>query len=198
MGFWSDIAKPVGIGLGATALGSILFPQTAASLTGGVLGNSQGTGLFSGSGDAGGSSVWSNPTVLSSGILAGTSLLSGLFGSSAEEDAYAIQQANLAEEQRQFDLRMELEKAQLAQALEIAKLQASAGSGAAGAAAAAQRAIAKSNAIGDAANMKAQALQIPLGALQNLSNAAQTTGVKSGEFFNSLAPTLMAPALRGR
>lgn len=189
MGFLSDILKPVGIGVGAAALGGLLFPETVGSLTG---------GLFGASAADGGSSIFSNPTVLSSGILAGTSLLSGLFGSSSEEDQLALQQSTLEEQRRQFDEKMKLEAQQLAQALQIAKINASASGGASNAAgitARTNRDIAKASAIGNAASQKADALQIPLKARENQIAAAQTTGSQSGQFFNQLMQGLQAPAL---
>lgn len=143
------------------------------------------------------SSIWSNPTVLSSGILAGTSLLGGLFGSSSEEDQLALQQAQLEETKRQFDAKMGLEQQQLAQALELARIQSGGASRAAGISAAAQRAIAEANAIGNAATMKSQALQIPLAARENQVQAAQNTGAQSGNFFASIIPSMQRPALRG-
>jgi len=201
--FLSSIAKPLGIGIGAAALGSLLFPQTTSMLTGGLLGNDTGTGLLSGLGATGASqssSIWSNPTVLSSGILAGTSLLSGLFGSSAEDAAADLAQQRLDEEKRQFDAQLALKQQDLQNAIEIAKIQASAsraGSNGASIAAAAALKQAKANALGQAAQNKMTALQIPLAAIANQSAAAQTAGAQSGQFFNSLIPSLQRPALRG-
>lgn len=203
MSFLSSIAKPLGIGIGAAALGSLLFPQTTSMLTGGLLGNDTGTGLLSGLGATGASqssSIWSNPTVLSSGILAGTSLLSGLFGSSAEDAAADLAQQRLDEEKRQFDAQLALKQQDLQNAIEIAKIQASAsraGSNGASIAAAAALKQAKANALGQAAQNKMTALQIPLAAIANQSAAAQTAGAQSGQFFNSLIPSLQRPALRG-
>lgn len=203
MSFLSSIAKPLSIGIGAAALGSLLFPQTTSMLTGGLLGSDTGTGLLSGLGATGAgqsSSIWTNPTVLSSGILAGTSLLSGLFGSSAEDAAADLAQQRLDEEKRQFDAQLALKQADLAQALEIAKIQASAsraGSNGASIAAAAALKQAKANALGQAAQNKMTALQIPLAAIANQSAAAQTAGAQSGSFFNGLIPSLQRPALRG-
>ena len=203
MSFLSSIAKPLGIGIGAAALGSLLFPQTTSMLTGGLLGNDTGTGLLSGLGATGASqssSIWSNPTVLSSGILAGTSLLSGLFGSSAEDAAADLAQQRLDEEKRQFYAQLALKQQDLQNAIEIAKIQASAsraGSNGASIAAAAALKQAKANALGQAAQNKMTALQIPLAAIANQSAAAQTAGAQSGQFFNSLIPSLQRPALRG-
>lgn len=150
------------------------------------------------------SSIWSNPQVVSSGILAGTSLLGGLFGGSAEEDAKQLSEAQLAEQQRQFDAKLELEKAQMAQALQIAQINAGAARAGAGSAAASANIArdtalrqARANAIGQATEMKTQALQLPAAARLNQSNAAQNTGAQSGLFFNSLIPNLQRPALRG-
>lgn len=207
--FFDKIAKPLGIGLGAAALGSVLFPQTTSMLTGGLFGSDTGTGLLSGGGAGGAAqyfmpggapeaeSIWRNPTVLSSGILAGTSLLSGLFGTDQEEANLALKQAALDEEKRQFDAKMGLEKDQLAQAIEIARIQAGSAGRAAGISAAAQRAIAEANAIQNAATTKAQALQIPLASREKQAEAAQNTGVQSGAFINALTPTLIRPMLRG-
>ena len=156
------------------------------------------TGIFDGGSSAasGGSSIWSNPTVLSSAILAGTQLVSGLFGSSSEEEA-AQQQAD--EQKRQFDATLALKQADLAQALEIAKLQIAArgggGDGGAGAARDAALRQARANAIGQAAQMKIAGMKLPLEAMQAQSEAAQQTGQSSGQFFNSLIPNLEAPAL---
>ncbi len=214
MGGLSKILKPVGIGLGAAALGSYLFPQTMSSITGGLLGSSatpsaassvlgdididiNGDGLIGENaiGDIlnkSSPSIWSNPTVLSSGILAGTSLLGGLFGSSAEDE---LAQASLEEQKRQFDAKMALEQAQLAQALEIAKLRGGGGGGN-GAAVNAQLRIAKANLRNQVNENKAQAMQMPLQYLGNQAAAAQNTGAQQGTFFNNMAQILQSPALR--
>lgn len=206
MGGLSKLVKPLGIGLGAAALGSLLFPQTASMMTGGVLGSDSGTGLLSGMGTSTAlpatmqsSSVFSNPTVLSAGILAGTSLLSGLFGSNSQDEA---SQAALEENQRQFDATMAYKQAEMAQALELAKMQLAAGGrsggdGGAGIAAATALKQARANAIQNAAQQKISALQIPLAARANQMQAAQTTGAQSGDFFASIIPSLQRPALRG-
>lgn len=199
--FLNKIVKPLGLAVGATVLGSYLFPQTTASLTGGLFGDANGVGALSGIGGAsaagaGTGSIWNNPTVLSSGILAGTSLLSNLFGSSAEEDQAKLNQQQLEEQKRQFDQKLILEREQLAQALQIAKIHAGSAGAGAGAAASAQRAIAKSNAIGQAAALKAQVMQVPLQARAHQAEAAQNTGAQSGAFFNNLSASLQQPALR--
>ena len=212
MGFWDKIAKPFGIGLGAAALGSVLFPETTSMLTGGLFGKdssalggnigpvASGTdyaAMLSGLGDSGGSSIWSNPTVLSSGILAGTSLLGNLFGQTDEEAVLALKQAELEETKRQFDAKMMLEEKQLGQALELARIQSGGAARAAGIGAAAQRAVAEANAIGNAATMKSQALQIPLAARENQQQAAQNTGAQIQSFFANVIPSLQRPLLRG-
>jgi predicted esterase len=141
------------------------------------------------------SSIFQNPTVLSSGIMAGTSLLSGLFGGQAEEDALKQQQAL---NQQQFDAEMAYKQAALAQALEIAKINAAGGGGGGsnqGAAIAAQLKIAKAKAIENAAAMKGAAMQLPL-QYDNRAATAQNTGAQSGAYFNNLAQILQAPALR--
>lgn len=206
--FLKKIAPVAGV-LGAAALGSYLFPETTFSMTGGMLGSMGGAGANGAltatdlmaqpyMTDAGGlGSIFSNPTVLSSGILAGTSLISGLFGSDSDMSEY--QTASLAEQQRQFDAELALKQAQLAQALEIAKIQSAAGGGASNAAsitAKTNRDIARANAIGNATSMKGEALQIPLKAMENQINAAQTTGIESGRFFNALMQGLQAPAMK--
>lgn len=199
----------IGIGIGATLLGAYLFGGGGSSLFGGGASNigpvASGVdygAMISGAGP-GATSIFSNPMVLSSGIMAGTSLLSGLFGSNAQADATKLDQAALAEKQREADMQNALAEKQLAQQLIIAKMQAgaaSAGSGAAaraaGITAAANKSIAKASAIGNAASGKAAALQIPLAARAAQANAAQTTGVQSGAFFNNLMQNLQAPAMR--
>jgi len=214
MSFWSKLVKPVGIGLGAAALGSILFPETTGMLTGGLLGSSASPGVggigpvADGSKYAdmlnGGASIWSNPTVLSAGILAGTSLLGGLFGPEASQAEYLREQseANAAEAKRQFDAELAYKQAALAQAKEIAMIQAgaarSASSGAGAAAKIAADAMlkkAKSDAIMQAGSMKSQALQIPLAAIDNQAKTAQNTGAQANSFFGTLASTLATPAL---
>lgn len=200
MGFFDKIAKPAGLLLGGAALGGMLFPETFGGLTGGLFGASQNTpgqtnllGFGVGSAEgAAGSSVFSNPTVLSAAILSGTSLLSGLYGSSSADE---LSQAQLEEEKRQFDAKLALEREQLAQALEIAKIQAGGAGSGAGAAAAAQLKIAKANAIKSAAENKAVALQLPLAGRKAKTEAAQTTGIQSGAFFNQLIPGLQRGAL---
>lgn len=202
MGFFDKIVKPAGIVLGGAALGGMLFPETFGGLTGGLFGASQSTpgqtnllGFgIGGTGAAGAasSSVFSNPTVLSAAILSGTSLLSGLYGSSSADE---LSQAQLEEEKRQFDAKLALEREQLAQALEIAKIQAGGAGSGAGAAAAAQLKIAKANAIKSAAENKAVALQLPLAGRKAKTEAAQTTGIQSGAFFNQLIPGLQRGAL---
>lgn len=191
---------------GAALLGSYLFPSTTSSLTGGLLGSTGTTGIgpvASGTdyaamlGDVSpqASSIFSNPTVLSSGILAGTSLLGGLFGNSADEEARAAAEA---EAKRQFDAKLALEQAQLLQNLEIAKINAAArgGGGGNGAAVSAQLKIAKNAAIAANAAQRAQAMQIPL-QYDKRAETAQNTGAQSGSFFNNLTQLLQAPALRG-
>lgn len=215
----SGLSKLLGPALaigGSALLGSYLFPETTSYMTGGLMGSagsgiapnlsaSQNIGpLTSGIGNLdlsslstpAAASIFSNPTVLSSGILAGTSLLSGLFGGSAEEEANKIA---LAEQQRQFDAKLALEQAQMAQALEIAKINAASrggGGGGNGAAVSAQLKIAKANLANQYAQQKVQAKQIPLEAMANQMNAAQTTGIQSGANFNALAQILQNPALR--
>lgn len=186
---------------GAALLGSYLFPSTTSSLTGGLLGSSGSNigPLTSGIGhlDLGSqaSSIFSNPTVLSSGILAGTSLLGGLFGNSADEAALKAQQ-ELAD--KQFQANLALKQQELAMQLEIAKLNAASrgGDGGAGAAVSAQLKIAKNAAIAANAAQKAQALQIPL-QYDKRAETTQNTGAQSGSFFNNLTQLLQAPALRG-
>lgn len=203
MSFFSKLIKPAAIIGGSAILGSYLFPETTSYLTGGMLGSdAAGAGASGASygdmlGKAAGtsSSIWSNPTVLSSGILAGTSLLTNLFGPNTEQATIDLNKASLAEKQREFDQNQELEKAQLAQALEIAKLQSGAAGRAAGITAAANKSIAKANLIANAASEKAKALQLPLVARKNQSDAAQTTGAQSGAFFNQLMAGLQRPAL---
>lgn len=191
-----SLAKSLGIGIGAAALGSFLFPETASYITGGLVGSSGASSTADALSKS--SSIWSDPTVLSSGILAGTSLLSGLFGSSSQDE---LNQAQLAEEKRQFDLTMALKQADLQQALEIAKLQAGASRGggdtgrSASIAANAALKQARANLIAKGAEQKAQAMQLPLAARNNQSNAAQTTGTQSGMFFNNLIANLQRPAL---
>lgn len=199
--FLNKIVKPLGIAVGATVLGSYLFPQTTAQLTGGLFGDANGTGALSGLGGTaaagvGTGSIWNNPTVLSSGILAGTSLLTNLFGSNAEEDQMKLNQQQLEEQKRQFDQKMILEREQMAQALQIAKVHAASAGAGAGTAAAAQRAIAKANAIGQSTALKAQAMQVPLQARQNQAETAQNTGAQSGAFFNNMSAMLQQPAMR--
>lgn len=190
--FDKDVLLPVGLAVGGTALGSFLFPETFGSITGGLLGSSSTAAPAVGA-EVASNSVFSNPSVLSAGILAGTSLLSNLFGSSDQEE---LAQQTLAENQRQFDEELALKRESLAQALEIAKLQAGgAGSGAAAARDAALR-TAKMQVIGQAAGLKSQALQIPLAARSKQADMAQNTGVQSGMFFNSLIPNLQRPALQ--
>ncbi len=144
------------------------------------------------------SSIFSNPTVLSSGILSATSLLGGLFGNSATEDANAL---TAEEAKRQFDAKLALEQAQLAQNLEVAKLQLAArggggGGGGNGAAVAAQLRIAKNNAIAQNAAQKIAALQLPGEMGQARIGTAQNTGAQSRAGFNQMASILQAPALR--
>lgn len=217
MSFLKKILPVAGGAIGAGILGSFLFPQTTSMLTGGLLGSSTGTGAFgdlfgsslSSAGAAAGgaqaaSSIWSNPTVLSSGILAGTSLLSGLFGTNSDEDAIKLKEAELAENARQFDATLALKQADLAQAIEIAKIQAGAASAGAGAQVASAN-IARDSALRQAraqliqntATQKGQALQIPLVARGQQADKAQTTGLQSGQFFNMLIPSLQRPALQG-
>lgn len=139
------------------------------------------------------SSIFSNPSVVSSGILAGTSLLSGLFGDSGDDINYA----QLEEQKRQADLDMAYKTAALAQALEIAKMQAaSQGGGGNGAGVAAQLKIARANAIANNTAQKAEAMQIPLAARSQQAQTAQNTGTQSGAFFNNLISLLQAPAIR--
>ena len=187
---------------GAYLLGSTLFPETfgggsaAFNLSGSNVGPTMGGVQNLDLGSAGSSSIFQNPTVLSSGILAGTSLLGGLFGGQADEDALKAQQAIT---QQQFDAEMAYKQAALAQALEIAKINAAAsgggGGGGQGAAIAAQLKIARAKAIENNAAMKAQALQLPL-QYDNRAATAQNTGAQSGSYFNNLAQVLQAPALR--
>lgn len=220
-GFLNKILPAAGIAVGAGVLGSYLFPETMGSMSGGLLGsnpigtNPDGTtmfepstsafsigDLFGGSSSAKGS-MWTDPTVLSSGIIAGTSLLQGLFGQQPG-DMTMKDQATLDEEKRQFDASMALKEKDLAQALEIARIQAgAAGAGAgatvraAGIASDSARRQAKANMINDSVTTQANALQIPLAARSKQMEAAQNTGVQSGIFFNSLIPNLQRPLLRG-
>lgn len=209
MGFLSKIGKPLGLAIGGAALGGMLFPETFGGLTGGLFGQSQiagqettrnlfgfDVGTLGTAASEGGGGIFSNPTVLSSAILAGTSLLSGIYGSTDEEDVLALKQAELAEQQRQFDAKLALEREQLAQALEIAKIQASGAGSGAGAAAAAQLKIAKANLIKSAADSKAKALELPLLARKSQTEASQLTGKTSADQFNALANILQQPALR--
>lgn len=194
----SKLLLGAGLAAGAYYGGSYLFPETfGATATSGIGPVASGTDYANmlGTGGTAASSIFSNPTVLSSGILAGTSLLGGLFGNSAEEAALAQQQA-IAD--KQFNAEMEFKKAQLAQQLEIAKLQLAAGGGGGGgngAAVAAQLKIAKNQAIAANAAQKAQALQIPL-QFDKRAETTQNTGAQSGSFFNNLTQLLQAPALR--
>ncbi len=193
----SKFLKPAAIVGGSALLGSYFFPETMGSVTGGMLGTSA-TDTPKDS-----TSIWSNPTVLSSSILAGTSLLSGLFGSGSQEEMQQEQfDATLAQRQAEFAANQTLEREQLAQALEIAKLQA----GASGAGAAASRANAasardaalrqaKMQAIMNAAGMKSQAIQLPVAAIGEQAAAAQTTGIQSGNFFSNMMQSLQQPAL---
>lgn len=201
----------LGLGLGAAALGSFLFPQTTSMITGGMLGSSGTSGVGPVASGAtygsmlGGqsSSIFTNPTVLSAGILAGTSLLTNMFGSNAQDDAAKLNEAQLAENARQFDASLALKKEELAQALQLAQLQAgaarSAGNGAVQSANIARQTAlqqARAGVIGQAAQGKAQALQLPIAAGEERVNAAQTTGAQSGSFFNNLVQGLQQPALR--
>lgn len=193
----NGLSKILGIGAGLAGAyygGSYLFPETfgaTAANIGPVASGAEYANML----DAGSkASVFSNPTVLSSGILAGTSLLGGLFGSSAEEEALKQQQALT---QQQFDAEMAYKQAALAQALEIAKINAASGGGGGGngAAVAAQLKIARANAIANNAAQKAEAMKLPL-QFDNRAATAQNTGAQSGSFFNNLAQLLQAPALR--
>lgn len=218
MSFLDKIKKPALMLGGAALLGSYFFPETTFGATGGLLGTdpmSAGGSSFIGpllsggtAAATGGASIWANPTVLSSGILAGTSLLTGLFGSSAEEDNAQLMRDKLDEEKRQFDATLALKQSDMAQAIEIAKIQAGASGAAARAGAGAQVASAnigrdsalrqaRASVIQNAATQKSQALQIPLAARGEQAERAQNTGLQSGIFFNSLIPNLQRPALRG-
>lgn len=190
---------PVAIGaVGAGVLGSYFFPETMGSMTGGMLGTSTATDALS-AGAA--TSMWRDPSVLSAGILAGTSLLGGLFGQQ-EGDMTPAGQAALDEQKRQFDLTMALKQADLAQALEIAKIQAGAAGAGSGAAVSAaninrdsQLRQAKAQLINAGAQQKSQALQIPLAARSEQAERAQNTGTQSGIFYNNLMQGMQAPAL---
>lgn len=196
--FLKKIAPAAGIAVGAGLLGSYFFPETMGAATGGIFGSST-PAVNSLSKET--ASIWANPTVLSSGILAGTSLLSGMFGQQ-EGDITEAGQAALDEQKRQFDLTMALKQADLAQALEIAKIQAGAAGAGSGAAVSAaninrdsQLRQAKASLINNAAQQKSQALQIPLAARSEQAERAQNTGTQSGAFFNNLMQGLQTPAL---
>lgn len=163
----------------------------AASVLGGGGGNAGG---------GGGSGFFSNPQVLSSAILAGTSLVSGLFGSDSED-----KKLKLAENQQAFENQLALDKLalakdELAQRLELAKLGGGGGGG--GAAAAAkiqadtQKRIARAQLIGESSKNRAQAMQAKVSAREGQKDAAQLTGARSGDFFNQLIPNLQRGALR--
>lgn len=152
-------------------------------------------GAADGAGKGGGDSIWSNPTFLSSALIAGTQLVSGLFGSSAEEEALASKNSETA---RQFDAELAFKEKELAQRMAIAQLQAGGGGGGGGGASAAAAAAlkqGKSAAIGNAAANKSAALQIPLAAMKDQTEAAQLTGKASGDFFNTLVGNMQRPAL---
>lgn len=186
-----------------TSYGSYAGPD-ASSFGGGSTADAGAGGFLSGLfGGGGGDSIWSNPTVLSSAILAGTSLFSGLFGNDSGEMEQKQYEATLAENQRQFDAKMALEQQQLAQSIELAKIQA----GAAGAGASASRANAaaardaalrqaKIQAIGEATKLKSQALTLPLEYMNEQARVAQNAGAQSGGYFSNMMQSLQQPALR--
>lgn len=224
MGFFNKIAKPAGIAAGATVLASILFPETMGGLTNGFLGATPvgtaadgstmfapgSTNLFGfdvGSGAAAGAAgaskgFFSDPGVLSASILAGTSLISGLFGTDYNKENLDLQKQHEAAQEQLAQQQLALDKDKLAQALEIAKIQA----GAAGAAANAQVAaanlarktnlqLARSSAIGQGTQLKLNAMELPIEARNKQATAAQNTGTQSGFFFNQLIPNLQRPAI---
>lgn len=214
-GTFDKILKGAGIAVGAAALGGYLFPETMGSLTGGLFGSANpgaygpggsdlnmfgfnvGSTAAAGAGAAGGAAggIFSNPTVLSSAILAGTSLLSGAFGSDLEQDKFDLaKQESEAAMQLARD-KLQLDKDQLAQALEIAKIQAGAAGSAASAARDTQLRIARSNARQNMTGMKYNLRQAPILAREGQRDAATTTGVQSGNFFNTLIPNLQRGAL---
>lgn len=218
MGSFDKILKGAGVALGAAALGSYLFPQTMGSLTGGLFGTTpgaygpggSGTNFFgmdfggigtatAGAGAAGaigsaGSSIFSNPTVLSSALLAGTSLVSNLFGTDYEQEKLDLDKQQIEAQIQLNKDKLALDKEQLAAQIEIAKIQAgAAGSGAAAARDAALR-QARAAAIGQSAQNRASAMQAKVNAREGQVEAAQTTGARSGDFFNMLIPNLQRGA----
>lgn len=222
MSFWSKIVGPAATIFGASQLASILFPETLGFLSvfgpstpqvtgftgvGPIANGAQYADLINGGTAA--ASVWSNPTVLASGILAGTSLLGGLFGPEAQNQDFLRQQAteNAAEAKRQFDAKLAFEQAKLQQeaALQAQAIEAQAGAAAAaakaqveaaGIAADASKKNTLSAQIGQNAGLKGQALQIPLQARNNQSEAATSTGANAGNFFTNLVVGMQRPALQ--
>ena len=153
--------------------------DSISSLFSGPAGQAAGTATSAATG-----SIWSDPTFLSSALIAGTSLLSGLFGSSAEDEQSALARDKFDWEKQKYD-------EQMAQALEIAKLQASGGGAARDAALRQTRAqLMQAN-----AEQQAGAMQLPLAARTRQSAAAQATGEQSGQLYAQLASSLQQPAL---
>lgn len=140
-------------------------------------------------------SLFSNPSLLSAALLSGTSLISNVFGSDLEEEKFEYQKEQNEEAKALNAEQLAWEKEKFYASLEAQKAAAGAASGAAAAARDAALRQARAQAIQNNAQMKMNAMLVPLEARRRQAEAAQNTGSQSGLFFNSLIPQLQRPAL---